>query len=176
MDRVYIDFNYYDNINSTLNRRLGAPINNMQAFHELFGVEKTFFGGNASLGLRVPVNSLAVNSSYPGLGGTSSAFGNLGVYAKYVLYQDKTGNLLSAGLSVDTPTGPASFGGYPVRFAQNAVGIQPFLGYILAGGDRLFLQGFGSVDVPTLSAMPTMMSLNAGIGYCLSTARKDKGS
>jgi len=166
MDRVFVDFNYYDNVNSALNHRLGAPISNMQAYHEVFGAEKTFLDGNASLGLRVPVNSLAVDSSYPGLGGTHSAFGNLAVFGKYVLYQDNRGNLLSAGLSIDTPTGPASFGGYPVRFAQNAVGIQPFLGYILKG-DQWFLQGFGSIDVPTVSSMPTMMYLDAGIGYFL---------
>ncbi|MGA2699516.1 MAG: hypothetical protein ABSH35_00265 [Isosphaeraceae bacterium] len=166
MDRVFVDFNYYDNVNSALNHRLGAPISNMQAYHEVFGAEKTFLDGNASLGLRLPVNSLAVDSSYPGLGGTHSAFGNLAVFGKYVLYQDNRGNLLSAGLSIDTPTGPASFGGYPVRFAQNAVGIQPFLGYILKG-DQWFLQGFGSIDVPTVSSMPTMMYLDAGIGYFL---------
>jgi len=166
MDRVFVDFNYYDNVNSALNRRLGAPISNMQAYHELFGVEKTFFDGNASLGLRVPVNSLAVDSSYPGLGGSHSAFGNLAVFGKYVLYQDNRGNLLSAGLSIDTPTGPAAFAGFPVRFAQNAVGIQPFLGYILKQ-DQWFLHGFGSIDVPTVSSMPTMMYLDAGIGYFL---------
>ena len=166
MDRVFVDFNYYDNVNSALNHRLGAPISNMQAYHELFGAEKTFLDGNASLGLRLPVNSLAVDSSYPGIGGTHSAFGNLAVFGKYVLYQDNRGNLLSAGLNIDTPTGPASFAGYPVRFAQNAVGIQPFLGYILKG-DQWFLQGFGSIDVPTVSSMPTMMFLDAGIGYFL---------
>ena len=165
-DRVFVDFNYYDNVNSALNRRLRAPITNMQAYHELFGAEKTFLDGNASLGLRLPVNSLAVDSSYPGVGGTHSAFGNLAVFGKYILYQDNRGNLLSAGLSIDTPTGPASFAGYPVRFAQNAVGIQPFLGYILKG-DQWFLQGFGSIDVPTVSSMPTMMYLDAGIGYFL---------
>ena len=166
MDRVFVDFNYYDNVNSALNHRLGAPISNMQAYHELFGAEKTFLDGNASLGLRLPVNSLTVDSSYPGIGGTHSAFGNLGVFGKYILYQDNRGDLLSGGLFIDTPTGPASFAGYPVRFAQNAVGIQPFLGYILKG-DQWFLQGFGSIDVPTVSSMPTMMYLDAGIGYFL---------
>jgi hypothetical protein len=166
MDRVFVDFNYYDNVNSALNRRLNAPIGNMQVYHELFGVEKTFFDGNASLGLRIPINSLSVDSSFPGLGGSHTAAGNLAVFGKYVLYQDDGGNLLSAGLSIDTPTGPASFAGVPVRSAQNSVGIQPFLGYILKG-EQWFLQGFGSIDVPTASAMPTMMYLDAGIGYFL---------
>jgi hypothetical protein len=166
MDRIFVDFNYYDNVNSALNRRLNAPISNMQAYHELFGFEKTFFDGNASLGLRVPLNSLSVDSGFPSLGGFHTAAGNLAVFGKYVLYQDDGGNLLSAGLSIDTPTGPASFAGYPVRFAQNAVGIQPFLGYILKQ-DNWFLQGFGSIDVPTVSSMPTMMYLDAGIGYIL---------
>ena len=55
-----------------------------------FGFEKTFFGGNASLGLRVPVDTLTADSTVRGLGGTSTSFGNLTAFAKLILAKVKS--------------------------------------------------------------------------------------
>jgi hypothetical protein len=166
VDRVFVDFNFYDNVNSAINHRLRAPVNQMNAYHELFGLEKTFWDRRASVGLRVPVNSLQVDSSYPGLGRTHSAFGNLGVFFKYILLQDRNGNLLSAGLSVNAPTGPASYAGFPITGAINTTEIQPYLGYILTSSNWYF-QGFTSVAVPTDPALPTVMFIDNAVGYYL---------
>ena len=37
----------------------------MQVYNEVFGVEKTFWDEQASIGFRIPVNTLTVSSSFP---------------------------------------------------------------------------------------------------------------
>src|SRR5262249_44028862 len=50
-DRVFGSLNYYDNVNRALNERLGAPIQNMIVYREVYGFEKTFFDQWASIGI-----------------------------------------------------------------------------------------------------------------------------
>ncbi len=166
-DRVFGNFNYYDNVNRSLNERLGAPIQNMIVYRQVYGFEKTFFDQWASIGVREPINTLNIQSSrqFPGLGGTSTAFGNLNVFTKVILWQDKVGNLISGGLSIDIPTGPNSFAGFPTILGKNVTDIQPYLGYIFTNGGNWFVQGFSSIAVPTDSALPTMIFVDAALGY-----------
>ena len=166
-DRVFGNFNYYDNVNRSLNERLGAPIQNMIVYRQVYGFEKTFFDQWASIGVREPINSLNIQSSrqFPGLGGTSTAFGNLNVFTKVILWQDKVGNLISGGLAIDIPTGPNSFAGFPTILGKNVTDIQPYLGYIFTNGGNWFVQGFSSIAVPTDSALPTMIFVDAAMGY-----------
>jgi hypothetical protein len=164
---VFSSFNYYDNVNRPLNERLGAPIQNMIVYRQVYGFEKTFFDQRASIGITQPINSLTIQSSprFSALGGTSSGFGNLNVFTKFILWENQGGSLISAGLAVDTPTGPNSFAAFPTILGKNATDIQPFLGYIFTNGGDLFLQGFGQIAVPTDSALPTMMYVDAALGY-----------
>jgi hypothetical protein len=166
-DRVFGSFNYYDNVNRSLNERFGAPIQNMIVYRQVYGFEKTFFDQWASIGIREPINTLNIQSSrqFPSLGGTSSAFGNLNVFTKFIVWQDRVGNLISAGLAIDIPTGPNSFAGFPTIMGKNVTDIQPYLGYIFTNGGDWFVQGFGSIGVPTDSALPTMMFVDAALGY-----------
>jgi hypothetical protein len=166
-DRVFGSFNYYDNVNRSLNERIGAPFQNMIVYRQVYGFEKTFFDQWASIGIREPINSLNIQSSrqFPSLGGTSSAFGNLNVFTKFIVWQDRVGNMISAGLAIDIPTGPNSFAGFPTIMGKNVTDIQPYLGYIFTNGGDWFVQGFGSIGVPTDSALPTMMFVDAALGY-----------
>jgi len=140
---------------------------NMIVYRQVYGFEKTIFDQWASIGLTVPINTLNIQSSrgLPALGGTSSAFGNINVFTKFILWQNQVGSLISAGLAIDTPTGPNSFAGFPTILGKNVTDIQPFLGYIFTNGGDWFVQGFGSIAVPTDSALPTMMFLDAAVGY-----------
>ena len=167
-DRVFGSFNYFDNVNRALNERLGAPIQNMIVYRQVYGFEKTFFDQWASIGIREPINSLTIQSQSSlcrALGGTSSAFGNVNVFTKFILWENQAGSLISAGLAVDIPTGPNSFAGFPSTLGKNVTDIQPFLGYIFTNGGDWFVQGFGSIAVPTDAALPTMMFIDAALGY-----------
>ncbi|QEH33808.1 hypothetical protein OJF2_23380 [Aquisphaera giovannonii] len=170
VDRVWVNFNYFDGVNSGLNRILQAPIKNMQVYNEIFGIEKTFLDQQASIGFRIPVNTLTIQSGLQNLGGSHTSVGNFSSYLKYAFYADEKGNLLSAGLDMTFPTGPRSFGGYPSLQGINAFELQPFLGYILMM-DRAYLQGFTSIQVPTDRNLATMYYFDVSVGYFLYRAR-----
>jgi hypothetical protein len=164
-DRVFYTFDYFNNMNGDVNRRLGSAVTEIQAYRQLLGIEKTFWRGNASIGVRLPIDTLWTNGGNPSLRGNSTSVGNVSVFAKFLLHDNPAlGSMLSGGLAVTAPTGPSSFAGsrssYGVRDAQ----IQPFLGYILRRGD-FYLQGFSAIDVPTDSRDVTMWYNDLALGY-----------
>ena len=137
----------------------------MQLFRELFGAEKTFLDGDASLGIRLPLNTLTTKSGVPGLGGTTTALGNMTVFGKYVLWRSENlTDLISGGLAVTVPNGPRTFAGSPAAAGFQDAQIQPFVGYIFNRGD-FFVQGFEAIDVPTDPHDVTMLYSDIGIGY-----------
>ena len=164
-DRIFFDFNYFNNINDTVNTRNNVPINHIKAYQYFLGVEKTFCDGNGSIGLRMPIDTVTADSpnnfvSTP----TRTAVGNLAIFAKYILAQNtKTGSLVSAGLSVEPPSGPGSFGGAPYLFGLNTIYIQPFIGYIY-NWRNWYIHGFAAFDFPANPNDVTMMYNDFGIG------------
>ena len=164
-DRVFYSFDYFNNLNGVVNNAIGSPLSHEKVYRELFGFEKTFFDGNASIGLRMPLNTLTADSRMPGLGGTNTAVGNVTAFAKLILWQDQSGrNLISGGLAVTGPNGPTRFAGAPSAFGFHDAQIQPFIGYIFAR-DRWYIQGFEAIDVPTDPNDVTLQYNDIGIGY-----------
>lgn len=165
MDRLFFTFNYFNNLDGSINSRMAPGVGGMEAYRYLFGYEKTFWDGNASIGLRLPLNTLTVNGRAGVLGGTNTALGNLTVFSKLILWQQEgTANLLSSGLAVTAPTGPSSFGGVPGVFAYRDAQLQPFVGYSWSRG-RFYLQGFEAIDVPTDPHDVTVQYNDVGVGY-----------
>lgn len=164
VDRVWVNFNYYDGVNSGLNSEIRAPIKNMQVYNETFGFEKTFLDRQASIGFRIPLNTLTITSGFPGLGGTHTSTGNFSSFFKYVLWQDNRGNLISGGVDLSFPTGPTTFAGYPSTLGIKSFEFQPFLGYIYQR-DQYYLQGFSSIAVPTDRNLATMYYFDIAVGY-----------
>lgn len=165
-DRVFFNFNYFTNVNESINRSDGIPIRNMTAYRYIFGVEKTFFDMNASVGLRLPLNTLTADGLRPNISTpTRTALGNLSVFGKFVLLEDRSsGSLISAGLAITPPTGPSRFAEAPYVVALNNLTFQPFLGFIWRA-DRLYFQGFSAVDVPVTDADVTLFYNDLGVGY-----------
>ena len=54
-DRVFFTFDYFSNVNGALNLKLGAPVSDILVYRYIFGFEKTFDNGNASIGARLPL-------------------------------------------------------------------------------------------------------------------------
>ena len=164
-DRFFTSFNYFDNLNASVNRREMSPVQNLQVYHELFGLEKTIFDGRASIGFRMPLNTISLKSTanVAGLGGSSTAPGDLSLFFKYALYRDDQ-NLISTGLQVQAPTGPGAFGGNKYYSYFRDTQLQPFVGYLFRR-DRFYMQGFFAVNVPTMSQDVTLMFNDFSIGY-----------
>jgi hypothetical protein len=176
-DRVFFNYNYYSNLGAgaglphqdttvtTLNGNPAivttltpavAPRTDLH--REVAGFEKTFLGGDASVELRGPV--MEQTGAIDG-----SNFGDVTVLFKYAFWNDRlTGDVLSAGLALTLPTGPdvslvAGGDMHPTL-------LQPWAGYVW-NFDRLYVQGFTSLVVPTDSRDVTILFNDVGVGYAL---------
>ncbi len=120
-----------------------------------FGIEKTFWDDMFSLELRVPFAGGFRSSEVVGQGAsvTGTEFGNLAMAVKAVLLQRQC-STFSAGLGVVFPTGSDSEVLYDsgvgvsslAAIENEAVHLQPFLGYLWTPNDRLFVQSFAQCD------------------------------
>ena len=130
-DRIFFDMNYYNNVNDTINLRDLSPITQMKAYVYNFGIEKTFNNGLGSVGIRVPLDNLTANSfgnviSTP----TSTATGNLTIFAKYILARTRDRQPGLCVLGDLAPTAPGRFAGAPYLFPLNSTYFQSCFGYI----------------------------------------------
>ena len=136
-------FNYFQGVNDAVNTRLQAPIGYTQVFRYIGGFEKTFLDGQGSVGLRVPLDSVtattATSRASGNFGGTSTAVGDLSIFGKYILLENReTGSLLSVGGAISAPTGPGRFAGFNTFAASpHGTSFQPFIGYIYNTGQAL---------------------------------------
>jgi hypothetical protein len=165
LDRVYFSFDYFDDVNDAANRARGIDLHDVRVYRETFGREKNFLDSAASVGLRLPLDTLTADSNLPALTGSSTDLGDLSVILKAALLRDPdTASLLSVGLAVTFPTGADAFAraGQAVTFHNTA--LQPFLGYPWNQGD-FYLQGFCSLDVPTDTNDVTILHDDVGAGY-----------
>jgi hypothetical protein len=174
LDRFYFNFNYFDDVNKAVNESQGVLLHNLRAYRENFGFEKTFFDGNASIGFRLPLNTLSADSAIPTLGGTSTDIGDLSTILKYAFWNDQdTGNLLSAGLAITAPTGPDTFAGFKHIISPHHTTLQPFVGGIYHL-DRWYVHGFSAIDVPTESPDVTFLYNDVGVSYLLYIDRSEE--
>jgi hypothetical protein len=167
-DRVFFDFNYYNNLNNTINLRDLSPITQMKAYVYNFGIEKTFNNGMGSVGIRVPLDNLTANSfgnivNTP----TSTATGNLTIFAKYILAQNvRTGSLVSTIWAISPQTSTGRFAGAPYLFPLNSTYFQTCIAYIY-NYDKWYLQGFSGFSFPANSNDTTLIYNDIALGYYL---------
>ena len=165
VNRISYGFNYFNDVNEAINRRFGYPIGGMQAYAHNFGLEKTFLDQTASIGLKIPLNTLTADSPFTNIGKTSTSLGNLSVYFKYALWMDRERNrVVTTGLAVTAPTGPTSFGGSNYLRSFNFTQIQPYLSFLWTE-DRWYVMAYSSLEVPTDSRDVTMCFNDLGVGY-----------
>ena len=174
LDRVFVAFNFYDDLNVGSDGSPRVPLGDVRVWREFFGLEKTFLEQQASIGLRLPLNTISAEGRGPGVGGTSTALGDLTVFLKYAPWLDPiSGDVFSAGLAVTAPTSPRAFAGADFTRARNPTYLQPFIGYIKTWGDW-YIQGFSGINVPSDSRVVTMYYNDFGLGYYLYRSPKPR--
>ncbi len=165
VDRLYVTYNYFSDVLGSLN----PGLQDIDVNRTVFGFEKTFFNGNASVGLRVPILQITGDDFTE-----QDGFGDISVLFKFLFWADDrpmTGNILtggsvfSGGLLVTAPSGGS------VTFTSlmpevHPTMLQPWLGGRLAG-DRAFMQFFSSVAVPTDDRDTTFFFNDVQLGYIL---------
>jgi hypothetical protein len=165
--RVFYYLNDFQSPFDAANRALGGNASTPYAIRNTFGFEYAFLDGNASVGLRLPINTLQVDSSLPGAQAEDTSIGDLFLVSKLLLYRSEAGSAISTGLAMTLPTGRRTFAGVD----QGDVGVnhyvylQPYLGYLWRPMERLYVQGFSSIDVPMNSNDVTLMYNDVGVGY-----------
>ncbi len=165
-DRVFFSFHNYYNVNQDINRDFQVPVKNITASRYFMGFEKTFNEGNGSVGMRFPIDNLAGTSTLKGFHTPgATATGDLSIFAKYILEQNKqTGSLVSVGMAITPPTGPGRFAGAPWTFGLNSTYVQPFIGFIWNNGN-FYVHGFSAFDFPISTNDVTLMYNDIGCGY-----------
>ena len=142
------------------------------------GVEKTFFNGMASVYVLAPFLQATNNVTTQAIDG----FGNLSAGFKAVLLSDaSSGSLLSGGFTASVPTGhsttyatsqlatiiaPATTPTVLTTSTRttNPTYLQPWLAGLLAG-DRVFVQEYLGVIIPTDTAVSTFINNDIAVGY-----------
>ncbi len=167
MDRVFLDFNYYNNLDKYEWRAPNATLREADLYRYVLGFEKTFLDEQVSITVRIPFFTIDAQASAVGaaLGQSdinSTDLGNISAILKGVLWEDKsTGSLISAGATISAPTASS-------RLIDPGPGtlayVQPFVGFILESGD-FFLQGFSSVTLPVVRPESILMFNDIGVGY-----------
>lgn len=180
LDRVFLSYTYYDHfkvVQTFFDPATGNPTGsarvtgfNLNRFD--VGAEKTFFDGAASVYVRAPYLDATQNVFGLPLDGAGDISGGL----KVVLLHDcDSGSALTAGLTVSAPTArdailttgidrsnPAA-----PRFTTTKINptfIQPWTAGLLAL-DRLFVQDYLGVIVPTEDKVSTFINNDLTIGY-----------
>jgi hypothetical protein len=157
-NRLYFNYNYYDRFGNSFNPGLGDIIQN----RETMGFEKTILDGNASIGMRLPFVQLAAPA---GLG--QNTVGDLSVLFKYALiYNRDTGNVLSLGMIITTPTAAAGGQLSDGTNVPHSVLFQPWVGFVRTFRNW-YVQGVGSVIVPTEGRDTILLGNSLGFGYWL---------
>jgi hypothetical protein len=155
-DRLFVTYNYFYNVNKTFNPG-GVNIDRTNVQREEVGFEKTFLGGDASFGMRLPILEIQ------GEDVDKSNIGDLSLIFKYAFFNNReTGNLLSGGMVLTVPTGPAFLPSDTPDIHSTL--FQPFVGGIWRSGD-LYVHGFTSLLVPTDSRDVMFIFNDYGIGY-----------
>jgi hypothetical protein len=155
-DRVYLTYNYYNNVDRTFT---GPGVPQSDLHREMFGLERTFLDGNASIGLRVPFLELT-----GGQGIDQQELDDISVIFKYAFaYNRQNGDVLSGGMVLTFPTGES----IPIvgESSINSTIFSPFIGYIYHFTDDFFVQGFSSVAVPTDARDVTLLFNSVAFGY-----------
>lgn len=172
--RSYFSFNYFYNLDGAVNQFAGAGIQHTRIHREIWGWEWADAAGDASIGLRLPLDTYNAANTVPGLDGTSTDIGDLTVIFKYVVWRDDAaGHVVSAGLAVTAPTGPGSFAGSENLKGFHNTSLQPFCGSVWNLGPA-YVQHFTAVDAPTDLNDVVLLSNDVGVGYFL--YQKDCGA
>ncbi|MCH7729769.1 MAG: hypothetical protein IH991_25365 [Planctomycetes bacterium] len=152
-NRCYFLFNHFHN--ALQQNGIIAPdlVSKDSVNRYTIGFERSFHDLLWSVELRIPLAS-GINVDVPNQFNVSAgAFGNIAVIFKRMLWETDN-RAISAGLGFDLPTGSdveGLAGRQPFVIHNEAVHLQPFVGFTCARSDVVFFHGFFQLDLATNS-------------------------
>ncbi len=153
-DRVFFSYNYFNNVALIPG---GTGVNRITP-----GMEKTFFDGNASVEVRVPMawtlnSTIPINSQTGAINYGTNDFelGNVTFFSKFILARSEH-LVLTGGSGICIPTAddtkivdPARGNRTRLAIKNDAVHLMPFVGAIYTPTEAWFTQGLIQIDVAT---------------------------
>lgn len=154
-DRVFGTYHHFQNAIETNSLTPGGAAADKNLDRFTLGFEQTFFDGNASVELRLPL-SVPVTMTTPDVLYRTDSVGDLVVTLKGLLYSDES-QAVALGLAINTPTGDnlqvtlpnSGTGAADFTINNDAVHLIPFLAYQAAPTEDFFFNGFLQIDTPT---------------------------
>jgi hypothetical protein len=180
-DRLFLDYGYFNAF------RVIGPSGSSAGFnlHQFdIGVEKTFLDSRVSVYASVPFLEATQNTSGQAIDG----LGDINIGFKLALFADnETGNTLSAGFTASAPSGRDTV--FPTVMISNdslhvpttttttqtlnPTYLQPWAGGLLVL-DRLYVQEYLGVIIPTESEVATFINSDLSVGYQIFRGERDQ--
>jgi hypothetical protein len=152
-DRFYVYYNYFSEAGGKF------AVNQYDLHRTTLGVEKTFLGGDASAGVRVPI--LYRDG---GIGQTVDGMGDVTLVGKYAFLADReAGTYLTAGLNVTLATSRDLILAQSGRNLHSTL-LQPWLGAVFTT-ERFYVQAFTSMVFPTNSIDTRFVANDVAVGW-----------
>lgn len=172
-DRVYVNYSYFNN---TPVFPGGVGVNRVTP-----GYEKTFFGGNASVEVRMPFANTINSTIYQDGQGNyfnsdGTQLGNLTTYVKGLLYRNET-FAISSGLGFALPTAQnynlkdTQTGSTLLHVTNQSVHLLPFIGGVYTPNQRFFAQSMLQFDFDTTGNSVQMQDFGNPTGQLYSMGR-----
>ncbi len=146
-DRVFANYNLFDNA------LIDANGNELDLNRYIFGLERTFLQGNASLELRVPILNGVNSEQVQVVGGPpnrNTEFGNMSLTTKFLL-ERRNGWASSSGMGVILPTAEEALlvspSGLEVEIANEAFHLQPFFAVQRNPNQYSWINFFTQIDI-----------------------------
>ena len=174
VDRAYVNYNHFNRAFTSRVRgqraggSRGTTIKHDSLDRYVVGLEKTLFGGDASIEVRMPFAGLhsfdfARPPAQPAgtLGVRGDQIGNLTFILKDLLYVDDFA-AYSWGIGIETPTGSdakAIVDAQSFHVANDAIHISPFFAVLVQPAPRWFFNGFAQLAIPTNGNEVTLRDL-----------------
>jgi hypothetical protein len=156
-DRIYFGYNFFSDVGPSYNPGLGRT----DVQRQTFGFEKTALNGNASLGMRLPF----IQQYGPDVGANN--VGDLTLLGKYAWVNNRqTGDLVSTGFILTTPTGGGSAILLDGSVAPHSWLFQPWGGFVKVL-DRAYVMGVSNLVVPSDGRDPMIWGNSLSAGYWL---------
>ena len=149
-DRIYFMYNHFHNAQqAVLDFDEGSMAKDQHVDQYTIGFEKTFWGDDWSLDLRMPFANTSDLVNQDGIGLIGGDVGNLTLTVKTLLLGSRC-FALASGVGFGIPTGDDVYGTTEVLdFVVNndALHVLPFLSFMSIPHDSFFVHGFAQLDI-----------------------------
>lgn len=158
--RAFLSVDYFTRVlHSVRDQLYSGTAPQLRLARQVFGYEKTFLDGDASLEVRIPFFQ-----AHDDAGASLNDMGDITILSKWALlneHEEDADRVFTVGVALTLPTGPNDV---VLGTSINPFIVQPYVGYLL-GNRNFFVQGFSELAIPLSDSVPTVWFNDIGLDY-----------